>query len=85
MERIQQCETVRPNEKPLVLVTGGSGLVGTAIRELSEKNDMGFTWLFTNSSLLNLLSDYSTVRAFFDTHRPKYVIHLAAKVCHLLL
>lgn len=77
---MQECAGLQLVEKSTVLVTGGTGLVGHAIREISEKNDMGHNWIFANSSMLNLLSDYSQVRAFFEQHRPKYVIHLAAKV-----
>jgi hypothetical protein len=80
-EMQQQCKTgLQAVEKSLILVTGGTGLVGNAIREISLENDMGFKWIFANSSTLDLLADYNQVRAYFEAHRPKYVVHLAAKV-----
>lgn len=56
-----------------VLVTGGTGLVGTYLQSLRPD------WIYRSSVGLNLV-DWSTVEYFFDTVRPDVVIHLAARV-----
>jgi len=60
-----------------ILVTGGSGLVGNAIKTVSH--DYKFNFIFLNSKMCNLL-DYSETETFFNKTKPHYVIHLAANV-----
>lgn len=57
-----------------VLVTGGSGLVGTAIQEIHPE------WTFISSSDCNLL-DYNAFHQYLKSNPPfDFVIHLAANV-----
>jgi len=64
----------------VILVTGGSGLVGRGIQEVVAGNPVeGEKWVFLSSKDANLLSEPET-RALFELHRPTHVIHLAAMV-----
>ncbi|XP_065167062.1 GDP-L-fucose synthase [Atheta coriaria] len=64
----------------IVLVTGGSGLVGSAIRELIESNPVeGEKWVFLSSKDANLCN-YEETLQLFQKHKPTHVIHLAAMV-----
>lgn len=66
----------------VVMVTGGSGLVGQAIREYVEEpgNTLpGETWVFL-SSREGDLRDRADTTAVFERYKPTHVIHLAAKV-----
>jgi len=68
------------DEPMVILVTGGSGLVGSGIRSVVEQDPRpGETWVFLSSKDANLLSESET-RALFDKHQPTHVIHLAALV-----
>lgn len=60
-----------------VLVTGGSGMVGQAIRKLVENKEE--EWLFLSSKDVDL-TDYSSTFTFFEKYKPNFVIHLAANV-----
>jgi GDP-L-fucose synthase len=60
-----------------VLVTGGSGLVGHAIQSITKEYDMEF--IFISSKDYNLLN-IEEAKQMFETHKPTYVIHLAACV-----
>ncbi|XP_012539272.1 probable GDP-L-fucose synthase [Monomorium pharaonis] len=64
----------------VVLVTGGTGLVGRAIQNVVEydkrKNEK---WIFVGSKDADLCDKESTQR-LFDAHKPTHVIHLAAMV-----
>ena len=60
-----------------ILVTGGTGLVGQAIRKISPANA---EWHFVGSQELDLAGEYATVSDWFALHCPTHVIHLAAKV-----
>ena len=60
------------------LVTGGTGLVGSAIKKVSEINKE-YKFIFLSSKDCNL-EDYNKTFNMFKEHKPKYVIHLAAKV-----
>uniref|UniRef100_A0A3B3Y4V4 GDP-L-fucose synthase n=1 Tax=Poecilia mexicana TaxID=48701 RepID=A0A3B3Y4V4_9TELE len=65
-----------------VLVTGGSGLVGRAIRHVIEEEGgakKGEEWIFLSSKDANLMNKEET-QAVFEKHRPTHVIHLAAMV-----
>ncbi|MDA1061291.1 MAG: NAD-dependent epimerase/dehydratase family protein [bacterium] len=56
-----------------LLITGGSGLLGSALKPLSHDA------IFVDSQNADL-RDLSQVRALFQKFRPSHVIHLAAKV-----
>ncbi len=56
-----------------ILVTGGSGLLGHALRDVCPD---GIFLSRKDGDLTELVQ----VRALFDKHRPKFVIHLAAVV-----
>lgn len=60
-----------------ILVTGGYGLVGSAIQEISLNYDYEF--IFLKSSVCDLL-DYQKTIEYFSKVKPDYVIHLAACV-----
>jgi GDP-L-fucose synthase len=61
-----------------ILVTGGSGLIGSAVLRILVQN--GFTNILAPThSDLNLLRQES-VHLYFDKNKPEYVFHLAAKV-----
>ena len=61
-----------------ILVTGGSGLVGSAIKAISE-NYQQYSFKFLSSKDCDL-SDYNSTKKYFKTIEPDYVIHLAAHV-----
>eukprot|EP00941_MAST-03F_sp_MAST-3F-sp1_P005439 g5439.t1 len=64
----------------VVLVTGGSGLVGRAIAEvISNENPKDERWIFLSSKDGDLRSMDAT-RRLFALYRPTHVIHLAAFV-----
>tara|TARA_B100000795_G_scaffold268632_2_gene256019 strand:- start:4625 stop:5554 length:930 start_codon:yes stop_codon:yes gene_type:complete len=60
-----------------VLITGGTGLVGSAIKEISIKYNYQF--VFSNSKICNLLN-YEEVERYFKEIKPDIIIHLAAIV-----
>jgi len=60
-----------------ILVTGGSGLVGNAIKTIS--NHYKYNFIFVSSKDYNLLHLEET-RKMFETFNPDYVIHLAGCV-----
>lgn len=62
----------------IVLVTGGSGLVGNGIRSVLN-NYPGYDFVFISSKDYNL-SIMDEVITMFETIKPTYVIHLAACV-----
>lgn len=67
-------------EKKVILVTGGTGLVGSAIRKVvqDDKNE-NETFIFLSSKDLDL-SDKNQTLEYFKKHKPTHVIHLAALV-----
>ncbi|KAJ3339288.1 GDP-L-fucose synthase [Gonapodya sp. JEL0774] len=73
-------------ERKVIMVTGGSGLVGEALRWVIEndtdkrfrKRD-GEEWLFLSSKDGDLMSWDDTAR-LFEKHHPTHIIHLAAMV-----
>ena len=68
------------NDISTIMVTGGSGLVGQAIRSYVESNPRdGETWVFLSSKDGDL-RDRKETDAIFDRFKPTHVIHLAAKV-----
>eukprot|EP00522_Entomoneis_paludosa_P008082 CAMPEP_0172452460 /NCGR_PEP_ID=MMETSP1065-20121228/10119_1 /TAXON_ID=265537 /ORGANISM="Amphiprora paludosa, Strain CCMP125" /LENGTH=327 /DNA_ID=CAMNT_0013204515 /DNA_START=87 /DNA_END=1070 /DNA_ORIENTATION=- len=69
-------------ESPMVvMVTGGSGLVGSAIRNYvqEESSKANETWVFLSSKDGDLRKREDTEQ-IFEKHKPTHVIHLAAKV-----
>ena len=64
----------------VVLVTGGTGLVGCAIQDIIQQHKpVGEHWFFASSRDADLTSQESTEQ-LFDRIQPTHVIHLAAKV-----
>ena len=57
-----------------VLVTGGTGLVGSAVRELHPE------WTYVSSNTYGSLTEITNVRRMFDMENPDVVVHLAANV-----
>jgi GDP-L-fucose synthase len=65
----------------IIMVTGGSGLVGQGIRMFVEGKGFkeGETWIFLSSKDGDLRVRADT-DAIFAKYKPTHVIHLAAKV-----
>lgn len=67
-------------EKSVVMVTGGSGLVGSAIKDYVTGNpNENEEWVFLSSKDGDL-RDRKATEAIFEKYKPTHVIHLAAKV-----
>lgn len=64
-----------------ILVTGGTGLVGSSIKEY-VKNDFANSYLFLSSRDVNLINE-NDVKTLFKDYRPDVVIHLASRVAGL--
>ena len=65
-------------ERKVILVTGGSGLVGKGIQTaLSTDKREEEEWIFLSSKDADLLSKEETI-AVFEKYKPTHVIHLAA-------
>ena len=62
-----------------ILVTGGSGLVGNAIRNISSEYRNKYDFVFVSSKDYNLTKMDDT-KNMFEKYKPNYVIHLAACV-----
>ena len=79
--------TSSSSSSTIVLVTGGSGLVGQAIKSYITKtnnsddnnNNNNETWIFLSSKDGDL-RDRQQTDAIFNKYQPTHVIHLAAKV-----
>lgn len=68
------------SEKKIILVTGGTGLVGKAINNIVDKeNNSNEKWIFIGSKDADLSNKEATSR-IFRTYQPTHVIHLAAMV-----
>jgi GDP-L-fucose synthase len=66
--------------KSTILITGGSGLVGQAIKSYTDAHALeGESWVFLSSKDGDLRVRTET-DAIFDKWNPTHVIHLAAKV-----
>jgi len=71
----------------VILVTGGSGLVGQGIKYIIETEPVGSkygkregeTWIFAGSKDADL-KDLNVTEALFEKYKPTHVIHLAALV-----
>ncbi|XP_045607495.1 GDP-L-fucose synthase [Procambarus clarkii] len=67
-------------ERMVVIVTGGTGLVGQAIQTVIKQNSSSNEkWIFLSSKDADLKSATET-RAVFEKYKPTHVIHLAAMV-----
>lgn len=67
-------------EKKIIMVTGGSGLVGSGIRMSVEKSPLeNEEWVYLSSKEGDL-RDRKETEAIFEKYKPTHVIHLAAKV-----
>ena len=62
-----------------LLVTGGTGLVGKAIKSVFENDSVGDVY-FASSTKDGDLSIWENCEKLFRKTKPKYVIHLAANV-----
>lgn len=68
------------NEKDVILVTGGTGLVGKAIQTIIKKeNNEQEQWIFLGSKDGDL-SNADETEKLFKKYKPTHVIHLAAMV-----
>lgn len=67
--------------KSVIMVTGGSGLVGAAIKDYIDQTGAkeGETWVFLNSKMGDLRKREDCDK-IFEEYKPTHVIHLAAKV-----
>ncbi len=66
-----------------VIVTGGSGLVGSAIKEIVLQNDYNSEFIFLSSKDCDLTNYESTYHCFknrLNENQETYIIHLAANV-----
>ena len=61
-----------------ILITGGTGLVGSALRKISYRY-IGCEFNFLSSDMCDLRSQKETYE-LFEKFKPNYVIHLAARV-----
>jgi len=62
-----------------ILVTGGSGLVGNGIKSVQYFFSNEYEFIYVSSKDYNLCNLKDT-QQMFETHKPNYVIHLAANV-----
>lgn len=62
-----------------VLVTGGTGLVGSAIKNIYQKNYQDYQYIFLSSKDCDL-TNLEDTNKLFNKIKPTYVIHLAANV-----
>nr|XP_018266570.1 uncharacterized protein I303_00545 [Kwoniella dejecticola CBS 10117]OBR88728.1 hypothetical protein I303_00545 [Kwoniella dejecticola CBS 10117] len=75
------------SDRNVILVTGGSGLVGSALKYVIEHEPLGSPygkrqdeeWIFLSSNECDL-RDIAQTRQAFEKYRPRKVIHLAARV-----
>jgi GDP-L-fucose synthase len=65
--------------KKIILVTGGSGLVGNGIKYISGLYNEKYEFVFCSSKQYDLTIMNDTIK-MFKKHKPNYVIHLAACV-----
>ncbi|XP_054738145.1 probable GDP-L-fucose synthase [Anastrepha obliqua] len=62
-----------------VLVTGGTGLVGNALKTIVNEDSLEGEWIFVGTKDADL-TDSNSTRALFDRVQPTHVVHLAAMV-----
>jgi GDP-L-fucose synthase len=62
-----------------IIITGGSGLVGSAIKSISSTYSNKYNFIYLDSKTCNLLNYEETLNYFIEK-KPEIVIHLAANV-----
>lgn len=62
-----------------ILITGGGGLVGSAIKSVDSDYSEKYNFIYLKREECNLL-DYCDTLCIFTKYKPNYVIHLAANV-----
>jgi GDP-L-fucose synthase len=73
------------SEKKIILVTGGTGLIGNAIQKVlkdeqqQQTNNDNETFIFISSKDVDLSNKEETLE-YFKKHKPTHIIHLAAMV-----
>jgi len=70
------------SDKRIILVTGGSGLVGKAVQTVVKEDQddaKDDQWIFLGSKDGDL-RDYQQTKQIFDKYKPTHVLHLAAFV-----
>jgi GDP-L-fucose synthase len=69
-----------------IVITGGSGLVGNGVKSALQNSIYcdEYNFIFMSSKDCDL-SNYQEAYDYFSLYKPKYVIHLAAKVGGLFL
>eukprot|EP00917_Polyrhabdina_sp_WS-2016_P026329 GHVP01056581.1.p1 GENE.GHVP01056581.1~~GHVP01056581.1.p1 ORF type:complete len:332 (+),score=47.17 GHVP01056581.1:787-1782(+) len=65
--------------KKTILVTGGNGLVGSAVKKVSERYSE-YEWVFLAGYKDGDLTSQKETDEIFEKYKPNYVIHLAANV-----
>jgi GDP-L-fucose synthase len=65
--------------KKTILITGGSGLVGNAIKHISSLYNEEYEFVFISSKQYDLTIMKDTIN-MYEEYKPNYVIHLAACV-----
>ena len=65
--------------KYTILITGGTGMVGKAIRDVVNKEKYGHNFIYMSSKKCDLM-DYKQTLKYFSRIKPYCVIHLAADV-----
>ena len=65
--------------KSKILITGGTGLVGYALKNISNNYDDKYDFIFISSKDCDL-TNFDSTNALFEKYKPEYVIHLAACV-----
>lgn len=67
--------------KKVIMVTGGTGLVGQAVRSIAEAEERqeNEEWIFLSSKDGDL-GNMEATKAIFEKYKPTHVIHLAAMV-----
>ncbi|KZC12256.1 PREDICTED: probable GDP-L-fucose synthase [Dufourea novaeangliae] len=67
-------------KEKIILVTGGTGLVGKAIQSVIEADKIkNEKWIFVGSKDADLCNKQGTEK-LFEKHKPTHVVHLAAMV-----
>jgi len=64
--------------KQKILITGGDGLVGNALKKFVNVYN-NYDFIFVNRNIADL-TDENQVKLMFDKYKPDYVIHAAARV-----
>jgi GDP-L-fucose synthase len=66
-------------KKSNILITGGTGLVGNALKSISNNYINKYNFIFLSSKDCDL-TDFNSTNLLFEKYKPEYVIHLAAYV-----